>query len=862
MVVLGVSCIKELDNPVIEEPSPFLGEVLTVVARAGGESDTKTAVQPDGTSIYWTPGDAINLFYGSGSAGQFTTTITEPSQVAEFTGTLSVATGSTETGHEAKAFWAVYPYNAANTCDGTGVTLTIPGEQGTIAGSFADKLNPTVATSPGLDLAFYNVGSWFIFSVTQEGVTSATFRGNSGEDVAGTVRVSMNENSRPVATVQSGIKSITITPPEGRSTFAVGEEYYIVLLPQTMTNGYTLTLRKDSRHVAECVVSTSATFSRSMYRRKRNADNGLTYSLLKPEMVDLGLPSGNKWASFNVGATTPEEYGDYFAWGETEPKTDYSWETYKYGDYYDNLSKYVTNSYYGTVDNLTELLSIDDAAQAAYGSNWYTPTKADFEELLSECTWARTYGGFTVTGQNGNSIFLPAAGYMIGTDRLSDGVTGAGLYATSTLFSNNDHCESLYFYSDAHFNNEGFSRDSGLSIRPVYKDLSKDYLTFHILSDGSISFKATSDAGSCTIYYSKDCGSTWTELSVSSYSSVAPSQRSFSVSAGDVVMFKGSKAAYGDSGNDHFFFGSTCRFSVSGNIMSLINGSSFETLNSYSATHVFHGLFASCTNLVDASKLILPVTTLTDCCYYEMFSGCTSLTQGPKLPSTSLANECYRSMFSGCSSLAQAPVLSATTLDDHCYYSMFSGCSSLTQAPTLPATTLADHCYYSMFSGCSSLTQAPTLPATTLADHCYYSMFSGCSSLTQAPTLPVTTLADNCYSLMFRGCSSLAQAPTLPATILTRACYQGMFMECTSLVNAPELPATQLVTMCYQGMFYGCSSLSNIKCLAINISASYCTTDWTRDVSSTGTFVKNPSMTGWTTGNKGIPSGWTVTNAN
>ena len=649
MVVLGVSCIKELDNPVIEEPSPFLGEVLTVVARAGGESDTKTAVQPDGTSIYWTPGDAINLFYGSGSAGQFTTTITEPSQVAEFTGTLSVATGSTETGHEAKAFWAVYPYNAANTCDGTGVTLTIPGEQGTIAGSFADKLNPTVATSPGLDLAFYNVGSWFIFSVTQEGVTSATFRGNSGEDVAGTVRVSMNDNSRPVATVQSGIKSITITPPKGRSTFAVGEEYYIVLLPQTMTNGYTLTLRKDSRHVAECVVSTSATFSRSMYRRKRNADNGLTYTLPKPEMVDLGLPSGNKWASFNIGATTPEEYGDYFAWGETEPKTDYSWETYKFGNY-NNLSRYVTNSSYGTVDNLTELLSIDDAAQAAYGSNWYTPTKADFEELLSECTWARTYGGFTVTGQNGNSIFLPAAGFMTGTDRLNDGVVGVGEYATSTLFSNNDHCESLYFYSDVHLRDEGGSRDGGLSIRPVYKDYSKQYLTFDCTSDGEISWECHGVGGSGipnetkTVYYSKDNGVTWNELTVSYQES-----DSFSVHANEKVLFKGYNSLYG--GSRFFKFGTTCTFNVSGNVASLIDGDNFQSVTTYPTAYTFMYLFAECSLLHDASHLILPATILTTDCYQYMFSHCESLVAAPSLPAASLASGCYVGMFGHCTKL-------------------------------------------------------------------------------------------------------------------------------------------------------------------------------------------------------------------
>ncbi len=808
MVVLGVSCVKESDGTAVKETTtPSSDEVLTVIARPGDAPDTKTAIQSNGTSIYWTPGDAINLFYGSGSAGQFTTAITEAVEVAEFTGTLSVATGSTEAGHEAKAFWAIYPYNAANTCDGTGVTLTIPGEQETIPGSFADKLNPTVATSPGLDLAFYNVGSWFIFSVTQEGVTSATFRGNNNEDIAGTVRVSMDASSRPVATVQSGIKSITITPASGGS-FAVGEEYYIVVLPQTLENGYTLTLRKDNRHVAECVISSSATFTRSMYRRKRNADNGLTYSMPKPEMVDLGLPSGNKWASFNVGATAPEEYGDYFAWGETEPKTDYSWGTYKYGSSVVNITKYCTNSTFGIVDCLTELLSIDDAAWAAYGSFWYTPTEEDYTELLNECTWTRSPGGFMVTGQNGNSIFLPAAGWMSGTSLNSDGIDGAGMYATSTLaIPWSDQCEGLCFSSDPSLKNNN-SRAWGLSIRPVYKDRSKDYLTFHILTDGVISFNADVDEDACTIYYSKDRGNTWTRLSASDVSQT----NSFSVSTGDVVSFKGNRAWYGNQNNDFYYFGSTCRFVVSGNIMSLINGSSFETLNSFSKTYVFRRLFNDCTKLVDASRLVLPATTLSQGCYEFMFDGCTSLTIAPKLH----------------------------------------------------ATSLKPYCYSHMFRGCTSLTIAPNLPATTLENGCYENMFEGCSSLENAPTLAATTLAGSCYSYMFRGCTSLTTAPDLPATTLAGACYFYMFNGCTSLTIAPNLPATTLENVCYDHMFDGCTSLRYIKCLATDMpaSGSSATTGWVKNVSSTGTFYKKRTMTGWTRGDNGIPSGWTVYNAN
>lgn len=280
VVLLTVICScsqKEFEIIALEEPEPETELIqLTVKASIGETDGTKTAIQPNGTSIFWTPGDAINLFYGELSAGQFTTSITEPAQSADFNGTLSVATGTTESGMSARHFWGVYPYNVANSCDGDGVILTIPSAQQGVPNTFADKLNPTVATSPGLDLGFYNVGSWFIFSVTQEDVVSATLSGNNNEDIAGTIRVTMDSNSRPVASVQSGAKSITITPQTGDS-FVVGELYYMVLIPQTLSGGYTLTLTKADGSTAQCVNSNEAAFVRSQYRRKRNADNGLIY---------------------------------------------------------------------------------------------------------------------------------------------------------------------------------------------------------------------------------------------------------------------------------------------------------------------------------------------------------------------------------------------------------------------------------------------------------------------------------------------------------------------------------------------------------------------------------------------------------
>ncbi len=411
----------------------------------------------------------------------------------------------------------------------------------------------------------------------------------------------------------------------------------------------------------------------------------------------------------------------------------------------------------------------------------------------------------------------------------------------------------------------------------------REPLTFVIQSDGNIRWKASRASDTRTIKYSKDNGQTWISIA----SSI--DGNSISVESGNTIQFRGYYESYGTNYYYNCFSGSTCSFSVKGNIMSLINSTNFAALTSLSDKYyTFYNLFKDCTGLTDASELLLPATTLTNYCYYSMFEGCTSLIQAPELPATTLSGSCYNSMFAGCTSLTTAPALPATTLASYCYSEMFYGCTNLTTAPVLPATTLAGSCYANMFQGCTSLTTAPELSATTLAHSCYALMFKGCTSLTTAPALPATTLAESCYSNMFENCSSLVNAPELPATALDNYCYASMFSNCTSLTtapalpattlaqtcyyymfrdctgltDAPELPATTLVVDCYRCMFQRCSSLNYIKCLATNISENGCTINWVQGVASTGTF-ECPASTNWSskTGTSGIPSGWTRVDA-
>ena len=390
-------------------------------------------------------------------------------------------------------------------------------------------------------------------------------------------------------------------------------------------------------------------------------------------------------------------------------------------------------------------------------------------------------------------------------------------------------------------------------------------LALHILSSGTITWVTSNTALTRTIEYSKN-GGEWSGIT----SNTGSSAPSISVNAGDMIWFRGNNATYG-TGSSRYdssynsFSGSTAKFELEGNIMSLIDRSDFTTATTLATTFTFYGLFNNCTGLTSAEKLVLPAETLAHYCYASMFSGCTNLTIAPVLPATTLASNCYREMFNGCTSLTTAPELPTTTLAVACYYMMFYRCTSLTQAPALPARTLADSCYYQMFDSCTSLAQAPELPATTLIGTCYNYMFDGCTSLAQAPELPATELGYGCYDCMFRGCTSLTQAPSvLPATTLASNCYSQMFQGCTSLTRAPELPATVLTENCYRWMFLNCSSLNNIKAMFTTTPGTSYTRQWLDGVAATGTFVKNPSAT-WDSsisrGTSTVPEGWTITNA-
>lgn len=210
--------------------------------------------------------------------------------------------------------------------------------------------------------------------------------------------------------------------------------------------------------------------------KKDNQKSDVTYD---HEFVDLGLPSGTLWAKCNVGASNPEDIGDYFAWGETATKDMYDWKQYKYSIFVDGeykLNKYCTDSTSGVngfADYITELEPADDAVIANWGEGWRMPTSEEFDELYKNTTYEWTtindVGGRLLTGSNGNSIFLPATGFYLEDTIICKNL---GLYWSSTLQTQWQIAAWSLHFDDINCHVCGsYERSRGQVIRAVRKNL-------------------------------------------------------------------------------------------------------------------------------------------------------------------------------------------------------------------------------------------------------------------------------------------------------------------------------------------------------------------------------------------------------
>ena len=485
-----VSCQREEIESI--QDSPAKGQEIKIIAGFGdADLSTRTTISSNG-KVFWSPGEAINIFYGpsgESSGSKFVSQNTEAASTVVFTGTITAFTGITEAG-DPLSFWGVYPYSESNRCDGSSVVLELPVVQNAVEENFEDNTVPMVAQAPGLALPFYNVCSMIRFSLVNSDIMMVKVRGNNGETVAGRVSVSMGSDGKPVwsDTDGEGSKSVTLNAPSG-GTFEAGKFYYIAILPGEYTNGYTMEFYTSDGRYGKRVRGSSITFNRNESTKQSDRDQGVTFT---PLYVDMG--DGIKWAKMNVGANSPEEYGDYFAWGETEPKKDYTWATYKH--MYPNMTSWTGINKYQAEDNKTNAMWYsngtfigdgktsfedydyeDDAARKNWGGTWRTPTDAEWTNLRDsnqyEWTWTDNYNGtgvegYTVTskvpGYLDNQIFLPAAGERGGTNLFAGTY---GHYYSSSIYKNfSRYAWHVYFYS-GYLSRVVEERYRGYSVRPV-----------------------------------------------------------------------------------------------------------------------------------------------------------------------------------------------------------------------------------------------------------------------------------------------------------------------------------------------------------------------------------------------------------
>ena len=271
----------------------------------------------------------------------------------------------------------------------------------------------------------------------------------------------------------------------------------------------------------------------------------------------------------------------------------------------------------------------------------------------------------------------------------------------------------------------GIYQDGNL-VWPTYNKYAEPFYVKNITnaSETLIIKKTANDAPTLTIQYSTD-KSNWTPFE----NPTSTTAITLDLQPGDKVYLRCNTLSWSNTAAHRNIIQGVSK--VGGNIMSLLYGSNFngnETLFPTGSEHTFRGLIRSNTNLIDASKLILPAENLITSCYQSMFQDCTSLTKAPLLPALNLAQSCYQSIFQGCISLVQVPSLPAITMANSCYQAMFRGCTLLTSAPTLHAMALDVKCYYQMFYGCSSLNEIKCTATSISATDATYQWTTNVSS--------------------------------------------------------------------------------------------------------------------------------------
>lgn len=472
LITMAVSCAKEI-NP------DYPHSAVTRKYNLTFEDLTKTTMSGSGDTrqIDWTDGDAIKYY----------TQASQPS-ASNATVTVDGSGASTEIaiGPSSEFINAVYGASSLNSSSSSETILYINSpvknsqdytsfSQAHVCAAFCNDVNAT-------DLQFHNAAPILKFT-SASSIHKVVFYGNNGEVITGgadgALKITYSAGALSTKAATTGGTSVTV------ATGGADSDFYIAILPVEFSNGFTVDCYDGSDNLLgrQKTLKTVSTVSAGGSIKVINLGNAQGWIAAPPAgAVDLGLSV--KWATCNVGASKPEDYGNYYAWGEKDAKSTYSWSSYAWGGSSSSLTKYCPlseTSYWGgggEPDNKTQLELADDVVHATKGGSWRMPTDAEWTELRYNCTWAWTsdYNGTGVAGQivtsnlegfTDKSIFLPAAGYRM--DNSLYRATEDGYYWSSSLcISGPGNAWYVHFLSGS-YNRGNYGRPNGFSIRPVYK---------------------------------------------------------------------------------------------------------------------------------------------------------------------------------------------------------------------------------------------------------------------------------------------------------------------------------------------------------------------------------------------------------
>lgn len=253
---------------------------MVFTASVEGDSETKTVLQPDRMSVWWSPRDSIRIFYGKKdtyTSGIFVSTNSEPAGKASFSGSLEMFTGTIEDEEDPSVFIAVYPSKVYGSSYfnpfGGSISINLPAEQVAADNTFAKGMFPAIAQSENTSLRFYNVCGGIVFTVDGTDIKTVTLTGNNGEGVAGECLIDMRDGGIPEARTYSGTgsSSVTLKAPNG-GTFTPGVRYFISVYPQNFEKGITLTFFKASSK-SDVTWTKPATIKRSHFLVIEHADS-------------------------------------------------------------------------------------------------------------------------------------------------------------------------------------------------------------------------------------------------------------------------------------------------------------------------------------------------------------------------------------------------------------------------------------------------------------------------------------------------------------------------------------------------------------------------------------------------------------